>query len=215
MKSMLVIGLGRFGRNLAIKLSELGNEVMIIDKDEDRVSHIAPLVTASQIGDCQDEDVLKTLGVSNYDICFVCVSDDLQCSLEVTSMLKEMGAKYVVARADRENQTKFLKKIGADEVIHTERDMAVRLAVKYSAQNAFEYIELTPEYAIFEIKTPKSWIGKSISEVGVRIKYNVNVIGIKIDNNIAPLTRADHVFSEKEHLIIAGGKKDSMRIMDK
>lgn len=215
MKSMLVIGLGRFGRNLSTKLSELGNEVMVIDKDEERVARMAPIVTASQIGDCQDADVLKALGVANYDICFVCVSDDFQCSLEVSSMLKEMGARYVVARADRENQTKFLKKIGADEVIHTERDMAVRAAVKYSARNAFDYIELTPEYSIFEIETPTEWLGKSVSDVGVRNKYNVNVIGVKENGEIIPLTRADHIFSKKEHLIIAGTKKDSIRLMDK
>lgn len=174
---------------------------------------IAHLVTASQIGDCQDEEVLKALGVKNYDACFVCVSADFQCSLEVTCALKELGAQYVVARADRDKQAKFLKSIGADEVIHTEMDMAHRIAVRFSAKGAFEYIELTPEYAIFEIATPRSWVGRTISEVGVRKEYSINVIGIKKDSDITPLTKAEHVFSESEHLIIAGSQKDALKMM--
>ncbi len=151
MKSILVIGLGRFGRHLSLKLMELGNEVMVIDESEEAVERVAPFVTAARIGDCQDTDVLKELGVNNFDICFVCISDDFQGSLEVTYALKELGAQYVVARADRDAQTKFLEKIGADEVIHPEKEAAQRTAVKYSARKTFDYIELTPEYAIFEI----------------------------------------------------------------
>jgi trk system potassium uptake protein len=214
MKSFLVIGLGTFGQYLAIKLMELNNEVMIVDKDEDRVNHLASMVTASRIGDCQDEEVLRALGVKNFDACFVCVSDDFQCSLEVTSMLKELGAKHVVARAERDKQAKFLKSIGADEVIHTELDMAHRAAVRFSTKGAFEYIELTPEYAIFEIETPGEWIGRTVSDVGVRSEYNLNVIGIKEEGEITPLTKANHVFSEQQHLIIAGSRKDAIRLMD-
>lgn len=214
MKSMLVIGLGRFGRHLAIKLSELGNEVMAVDKCEERVNRITSIVTASQVGDCQDEEVLRALGVKNFDVCFVCVSDDFQCSLEVTSMLKELGAEYVVSKADREKQTKFLRRIGADSVVHTEMDMAQRIAIKYTAKNAFDYIELAPEYAIFEIRTPASWIGKAVSDVDVRIKYKINIIGIKNNNEITPLISSEHVFQKDEHLYIAGGKKDVIRLMD-
>src|SRR5574344_1332760 len=144
MKSFLVIGLGRFGRHLTTKLVELGNEVMVVDRDEERVARLAGVATASCVGDCQDEQVLAALGVKNYDVCFVCVSDDFQCSLEATATLKEMGAKCVVARADREKQTKFLKKIGADYVIHTEMDMAGRAATRFSARNVVDYFELTP-----------------------------------------------------------------------
>lgn len=213
MKSFLVIGLGRFGQHLALKLMDLGNEVMAVDIEEDRVMRIAHLVTASQIGDCQDEEVLKALGVKNYDACFVCVSADFQCSLEVTCALKELGAQYVVARADRDKQAKFLKAIGADEVIHTEMDMAHRIAVRFSAKGAFEYIELTPEYAIFEISTPKSWVGQSVAEIGVRREYNINVIGIKTGSDITPLTSAGYVFTEDDHLIIAGSQKDALKLM--
>ena len=215
MKSFLVIGLGRFGRHLTTKLIELGNEVMVVDRDEERVARLANIATASCVGDCQDEQVLSALGVGNYDICFVCVSDDFQCSLEATASLKELGAKYVVARADREKQTKFLKKIGADYVIHTEMDMAVRAAIRFSARNAFDYFELTPKYAIFEIETPKEWVGKTVSQVNVRHRYNVNILGVKLGDEIEPLLHADYQFVAKSHLIIAGDKAAGIRLMDK
>lgn len=212
---MLVIGLGRFGSALAVKLAQLGNEVMVIDRFEEKVTAVAPFVTASQIGDCSDEDILRSVGVDNFDICFVCVSDDFQSSLEITSQLKELGARHIVSKTEREKQEKFLHIIGADDVIHAERDMAQRLAVKYSARSAFEYIELTPEYAILEIEIPKSWIGRSVSDVDVRSKYNVNIIGLKRGNEILPLIKPDHIFVEDEHLIIAGDKKSGLRVMDK
>ncbi len=215
MKSILVIGLGRFGSHLAKKLVELGNEVMVIDRDEEAVERLAPLVTASRIGDCRDPDVIKELGVGNFDVCFVCISDDFQGSLEVTYALKENGAKYVVARADRDSQTKFLQKIGADEVIHPEKEMAQRTAVKYSARNSFEYIELTPEYIICEIQVPNSWVGKTVAEVDVRSKYNVNIIGIKNNSFITPFVSPNHMFRENEHLVIAGAKKDGLALTEK
>jgi trk system potassium uptake protein TrkA len=215
MKSILVIGLGRFGRHLALKLMELGNEVMVIDKDEEAVERMASSVTASHIGDCQDPDVIRELGVNNFDICFVCISNDFQNSLEVTYALKENGARHVVSRADRDSQTKFLQKIGADEVIHPEKEMAQRTAVQYSAKNTFEYIELTPEYAISEISVPCDWIGKSISEVNVRMKYNVNIVGIKSNGSIVPMLSSNHVFKRDEHLVIAGAKKDCIRFTEK
>ena len=215
MKSILVIGLGRFGRHLSLKLMELGNEVMVIDKDEEAVERVAPFVTASHIGDCQDPDVIRELGVNNFDICFVCISNDFQGSLEVTYALKESGARHVVSRADRESQTKFLQKIGADEVIHPEKEMAQRMAVQYSANNTFEYFELTPEYAISEIRVPCDWVGKTIAEVNVRLRYNINIIGIKTEETIVPMLSSSHVFSKNEHLIIAGSKKDSLRFTEK
>lgn len=215
MKSFLVIGLGRFGRHLTEKMIELGDEVMVVDRDEDRVARLASIATATCVGDCQDENVLAALGVSNYDVCFVCVSDDFQCSLEVTATLKDLGAKCVVARADREKQTKFLKKIGADYVVHTEMDMAVRVAMRFSASNAFDYFELTPKYAILEIQTPDEWVGKTVSQVDVRQRYNVNILGVKMGDEIEPLLNADYKFTPKSHLIIAGDKKDSIRLMDK
>lgn len=215
MKSILVIGLGRFGRHLAAKLTELGNAVMVVDKDEAAASNMTSIVAAVQIGDCMDETVLRSLGVGNFDTCFVCIGSNFQSSLEITSLLKDNGSKHVVAKADRDIHAKFLLRNGADEVIYPERDMAQRAAIKYSAKNAFEYIELTPEYAIFEIETPQHWIGKSIRGVGVRSKYNINIIALKSNGAVIPMTNADHVFLPNEHLIIAGNKRDSVRLLDK
>jgi len=215
MRSILIIGLGRFGKHLALKLMELGNEVMIVDKDEDVVNKLASQVTRALVGDCMEEGVLESLGVSNFDLCFVCISDDFQSSLEITSILKELGAPCVISKTDRDIHAKFLLKIGADHVIYPERDMAQRAAFKYSAKNAFDYIELTPEYAIFEAEVPEKWIGKTLRELDIRSKHNINVIGRKTGEKVIPFTSPDYVFSAGEHLVFAGGKMDIMGLMDK
>ena len=214
MKSFLVVGLGRFGRHLAKKLTELGNEVMVVDQDEELVARMASTVTAACVGDCQDEQVLESLGVRNFDVCFVCVRDDFQCSLEVTSALKELGARYVVARADQEKQIKFLRKIGADFVIHTEMDMAARAAIRFSARNAFDYFELTPKFAVFEIETPVEWEGKTVLEMDVRRRYNVNILGVKVGDTMVPLLDPKYRFQADAHLIIAGDKEAGIRLMN-
>lgn len=214
MKSFLVVGLGRFGRHLAKKLTELGNEVMVVDQDEELVARMASTVTAACVGDCQDEQVLESLGVRNFDVCFVCVRDDFQCSLEVTSALKELGARYVVARADQEKQIKFLRKIGADFVIHTEMDMAARAAIRFSARNAFDYFELTPKFAVFEIETPVDWEGKTVLEMDVRRRYNVNILGVKAGDTVVPLLDPKYRFQADAHLIIAGDKEAGIRLMN-
>lgn len=214
MKSFLVIGLGRFGRHLTDKLVELGNEVMVVDRDEERVAALATVATAACVGDCQDEQVLASLGVGNFDVCFVCVRDDFQCSLEATASLKELGARCVVARADREKQIKFLKKIGADYVVHTEMDMAIRVATSFSNENVFEYFELTPKYVIFELETPRAWVGKTAAEVNVRRRYNVNILGMKAGDEIEPLLDPDYRFQPNTHLVIAGDKDAGLRLMD-
>ena len=215
MKSFLVVGLGQFGRHLTNRLVELGNEVMVLDKDEERVTAVASEATAACVGDCQDEQVLASLGIGNFDVCFVCVRDDFQCSLEVTATLKELGAKCVVARADRERQIKFLKKIGADHVIHAEKDMAYRVAMRFSARNAFEYFELTPKYAVFELETPKEWEGRTVAEVDVRRRYNVNILGMKVGEEVEPVLDPAYRFQPNTHLIIAGDKETGMHLMDK
>ena len=213
MNSFLVIGLGQFGRYLAVKLVELGNEVMAVDQDETRVEQLAGIATATCVGDCSNENVLKALAVDSYEVCFVCISDDFQSSLEVTAGLKELGAKYVVARADREKQIKFLKKIGADHVIHTEMDMANRAATSYSSRKVFDYFELTPKYAIIEIVTPEIWIGKTVAEVNVRNRYNVNILGVKIGDEIEPVLSPAYRFTKGTHLLVAGEKDSGLRLM--
>lgn len=212
---MLVIGLGRFGTHLATKLTQLVNEVLVIDRDEDSVNKIEPYVTRAQIGDCMNEDVLRALGVGNFDVCFVCISENFQSSLEITSLLKELGAPFVVSKADREIHAKFLKKVGADEVIYPERDMAQRTAMRYSSRNAFDYFEVSPEYALIEMLPLESWTNKTLRELDLRTKHRVNVIGIKIDGKVNPLVSADHVIVADEHVLIAGWKSDILRLMDK
>lgn len=214
MKTVLIIGIGRFGKHLATRMTELGNEVMIVDKEEEKINDLLPCVTRAHIGDCMDEKLLRSLGVSNFDICFVCIGDNFQASLEITSLLKEFGAKYVVSKADRTIHEKFLLRNGADEVIHPERDVALRAARKYSAHNVFDYFELAEDFSIFEIEVPDNWVDKSIKQVNVRSRYNINIIAIKKNGKIIPVTSAEHVFMKNQHLIIAGNTKDCSRILD-
>lgn len=214
MKSMLVIGAGRFGSNLAVKLHELGNEVMVVDQNEAVVDKLASDVTMVQIGNCMDKDVLRELGVRNFDVCFVCISDNFQSSMIITSLLKEMGARIVVAKSDRSINSVLLGKIGADVVVYPERDMAQRTAARFSA-GAFDYIELSPEYAIMEINVPESWKGHDLAELHIRSKNQINVIGVRRNNEVTPILSADHVFGGDEHIIVAGARKDILKLMKK
>ncbi len=214
MKSVLIIGMGRFGHHLCQKMVELGNEVMIVDNDEDKIRDMLPMVLNAQIGDCTNPEVLRELGVRNFDVCFVCIGTNFQSSLEVTSQLKEMGAKYVVSKATRDIQAKFLLRNGADEVIYPERDIAVETAVRYSANHVFDYVGLTDEYSMYEIPPMVEWIGKSIREVNFRAKYHVSIIGTKKGEQVNIMPPADHVFKEDEHLMIIGKIEDVDKILD-
>ena len=209
MKSILVIGLGRFGRHLAKKMMDLGNDVMIVDKDAEIIEHYSMTFTDSQIADCTNSAVLRSLGVHHFDFCFVCIGGDFHSSLVITALLKELKAKYVVAKAKQDIQADLLSRIGADEVIYPEREMAETLAVRYSANNLFDYIELTEEYGIFEISVPTSWIGRSIKELDVRRKYRINIIGIKYEDELKLLPGADYCFKEEDHIMLIG-KRDEM-----
>lgn len=214
MYSFLVIGAGRFGESLAMKLTELGNEVLLIDEREEPVNKLAPYVTMARMGDCMDKAVLETLGVRNFDSCFVCTSENFQASMEITSLLKELGAQHIVSKSDGRLHSDLLLKIGADEIVYPEKDMAWRTAAKFSARGAFDYIELSPEYAIFEVVVPKNWIGQTPRQLDVRTNHNINVIGIKENGKVIPFTNAEHVFAENEHLIISGSQKDIYRMMN-
>lgn len=172
------------------------------------------MATAACVGDCQDEQVLEALGVRNFDVCFVCVRDDFQCSLEATAALKELGARFVVARADQERQIKFLRKIGADHVVHTEMDMARRAAIRFSAENVFDYFELTPKFAIFELEIPEEWEGHTVMELDVRRKYNVNILGVKSGDVVVPLVDPNYRFRDDVHIIVAGDKEAGIRLMN-
>lgn len=208
MKSILLIGLGRFGKHIAVKLQELHHEVMAIDRSEERVNEILPYVTNAQIGDSMKEEFLRTLGIGNYDVCIVAIGNDFQGSLETTSLLKELGAKKVVARAARDVQAKFLLRNGADEIVYPEKQLANWTAIRYSSDHIFDYIELNDEYAIFEIEVPMNWIGKSIVEIDIRRKYNINIMAMKrngkLEMTITPETRLE----ADVPLLVLGRHKD-------
>ena len=207
MKSVLLIGLGRFGRHMAAKLQELHHEVLAVDKNEERVNDALDLVTHAQIGDSTSEAFIASLGVRNFDMCVVCIGTNFQSSLEITSLLKELGANYVISKATRDVQAKFLLRNGADEVIYPERDIAERLAVRVSANHVFDYIEMG-DYGIYEIPPRDEWLGKSIKDVNFRVKYHVSIIGTKENGETNLLPSADHIFKKEEHLMIIGKKKD-------
>ena len=179
MKSILVIGIGRFGRHLARKLIDLGNQVMIVDIEEKKMSDIIPIVTTAQIGDCTNIEVLKSLGVRNFDVCFVCIGSNFQSSLEITSLLRELGAKYIVSKANREIHEKFLLRNGADEVVYPEKQVAKWAAIRYASDHIFDFMEIDDQHAIFEVEIPESWAGKTIGELDVRRRFGVNILGVK------------------------------------
>lgn len=204
MKSILLIGLGRFGKNIAEKLYELNHEVMAVDDCEERVNAALPFVTNAQIGDSTDEEFLRSLGVDNYDVCIVTIGGDFQSSLETTSLLKELGANYVVSRAERDVQAKFLLRNGADEVVYPEKQVAHWTAIRYSANNIRDYIKLNEEYSIFEIIVPESWVGKTVMQLDIRKKYNINVLGVKRDGKMTTAVSADTIFEMGETILILG-----------
>lgn len=208
MKSVLLIGLGRFGQHVAAKLNELNHQVMAIDKDEARINAVLPFVTNAQIGDSTNEGFLRDLGVRNYDVCVVAIGDSFLNSLETTSLLKELGAKFVVARATRDVHAKFLLRNGADEIVYPERQMAHWLAVRYTADHISDYVELDEDHAIFEVEVPKNWIGKTVGELDIRKKYNMNILGTKknekMDLSVSPAT----VLTSDIKLMVLGDFKD-------
>lgn len=179
MKNILLIGAGRFGRHIAMQLSQLGHQVMAVDINEERINDVLPFVTNAQIGDSTNEEFLRTLGIGNFDVCFVTISSNFQNSLETTSLLKELGAKSVVSRAERNVQAKFLLRNGANNVVYPEKQMAKWAAIRYSADHIFDYIEIDEQHAIFEVQVPKEWIGKSVGELDVRRRFGINILGIK------------------------------------
>lgn len=215
MKSVLVIGLGRFGRHLCLKLAQLGNEVMIVDKSEAVVTDLADAVTNAQIADCTEEAVLRALGVHNFDVCFVCIGSDFASSLLITSMLRDLGAKRIIAKSSQDLHTRLLLRNGADEVVYPERDSAERVAMRTSATNVFDYIELTDEYAIYEIPPLASWVGKTILDLNIRNRYHINILAIKTGDELRPMPGANYAFTGTEHLLALAGREDIRKLLRK
>lgn len=207
MKSILLVGVNRFGSLLANQFSKLGHEIMAIDKNEDRVNAILPVVTDAQIGDSTNEAFLRSLGVNNYDVCIVTIGSDFQSSLETTSLLKELGGKMVISRADRDVQEKFLLRNGADEVINPEKQIAQWAAIRYGSEHVLDYIKLDDDHAIYEVPIPKDWIGKSVEKIDIRKKYGINILGVKENGRMNLTVTPETVLSGDKSLMVLGKQK--------
>ena len=210
MKNILLIGAGRFGRHIAVQLSQLGHQVMAVDTNEERINDVLPYVTNAQIGDSTNAEFLCSLGIGNFDVCIVTISGNFQNSLETTSLLKELGAKCVVSRAERDVQAKFLLRNGADHVVYPEKQVSKWTAIRYTADHIFDYIEIDEQHAIFEVEVPKGWIGKSVGELDIRRKYGINILGVKRSGKTDVSITPDTVLSE-EITILALGKYKALQ----
>ena len=204
MKSILLIGLNNFGVYMAKQLRELGHQVMAVDKREDRIDAVLPFVTDAQIGDSTSEAFLRSLGINNYDVCLVAIGNDFQGSLETASLLKELGAKLVVARADREVQAKFLLRNGADEVINPEKQIAEWAAIRYASNHILDYIKLDEDHAIFEITVPRDWVGKTVGEIDIRKRYGINIMAVKENGHMNLSVTPETVLSGNRTMLVLG-----------
>ena len=208
MKSILLIGLGRFGRHIAQELNELGHQVMAIDSNEDRVNAVLSYVTNAQIGDSTSEYFLRSLGVGNFDVCIVTIGGNFQNSLETTSLLKELGAKFVVSRAERDVQAKFLLRNGADEVVYPEKQLAKWTAIRCSSDHIRDFVDLDGDHDLFEVDLPDQWIGMSVAQIDIRKQYGINIIGVrhngKIEYSVTPQTS----FCAGDTILVLGRYRD-------
>lgn len=207
MKNILLIGLGHFGKHIAMELNQLGHEVMAIDNDEEKVNDVLQYVTNAQIGDSTDPDFLNSLGIRNFDVCIVTMSGNFQNSLETTSLLKELGASFVVSAAKRDVQEKFLLRNGADRVVYPEKQMAKWTAIRYTSDHILDYIEVDDSYAIFEVQVPDNWIGKSIGRIDIRKKYNINILALKEYGKMNMAITPDTVLSSNISMLVLGDYK--------
>ena len=215
MKSVLLIGMGKFGQTLGERLLNMGDEVMIVDKNEDIVNTLAPKYTNALIANCMNENNLRTMDIPSFDVCVVAIGDDFQSSLEITSILKDLGARYVVSKATTEIQRKFLLRNGADEVVYPDHDIAEKLAVKLNSAKVFDYIELDAEYSIFEIAVPTEWYRKKIVDVDPRRRYGINILTIKKGRKIVTSPDAEYVFDDGDHMVIFGNTEKILAFTNK
>ena len=211
MKSILLIGLNNFGVYMAKQLRELGHQVMAVDKREDRIDAVLPLVTDAQIGDSTSEPFLRSLGVNNYDVCLVAIGNDFQSSLETASLLKELGARLVVARADREVQAKFLLRNGADEVINPEKQIAEWAAIRYASNHILDYVKLDEDHAIFEVTVPRDWVGKTIGEIDIRKRYGINIMAVKERGRMNLTVTPETVLTADRTMLVLGERRAIQR----
>lgn len=207
MKSFLVIGAGRYGKQIALQLNQQNQEVMVVDLVEDRISEILPYVTSAQIGDSTNIEFLRSLGVRNFDVCIVTIGTNFESSLETTSNLKELGAAYVVAIAERDVSEKFLLRNGADEVLYPQKQIAKWAAIRYASNHILDFIKVDDENAIFEVPVPKDWLGRTIGQIDIRKKYNINIMAIKKDGTLKMSISSDTVLTEDLTMLVFGEYK--------
>lgn len=212
MKSILIIGLGNFGKHIASKFIENGHEIMAIDHNEDKADAAVEMIPHILIGDATDERFMKGVGVSNFDLAVIAISDNFQATLEITVLLKDLGCKYIVARASRDSHKKLLLRNGADYVSYAEREVAERLAISLGNDSIFDFIELTEEIGIYEVSVPKAWIGKNVVELNIRNKYRVNVLATKENGVVNPMPGASHLFKSSETVMVMGKQDDIYKL---
>ena len=214
MKSVLIIGAGQFGTHIAKRMEELRCEVMAVDINEDCINEIMPYVTNARIGDGTSEAFLRTLGINDYDVCFVTLGRHFQSSLEATSLLSELGAQKVISRATNDVQMKFLLRNGADEVVYPEMQTARRIATKYASDNILDFFPLEKDYYIYELKVPRAWHGRSIVQIDARKKFNINILTIKRRGEVLVPT-AETVIEPDDVAFVLGEFENVQRAINK
>lgn len=213
MKNVLLIGLGRFGRHMAQKMSDMNHQILAIDKNEHKVQEAMSYVTNAEIGDATDPVLIASLGVKDFDLCVVTMSHDLQASLEITALLKENGAPFVLVRVSRDTHARFLLACGADEIIYPEKQMADWAAVRYTGDHVYDYTRLSPDHAIYETEIPDSWIGHTVVDLGVRQRYRLNILALRRDGNVDPMCGPATVLQAGDRIILLGSDKDVQKFL--
>jgi trk system potassium uptake protein TrkA len=207
-KQFVVIGLGRFGASIAETLYSLGNDVLAVDKDEDSIQRISDKVTHAIQADAIDENSLRALGISNFDVAIISIGENIQSSIMATLLVKELGVKHIIAKATNALHAKVLYKTGADRVVFPERDMGVSVAHNLVSSNILEYIELSPDYSIAEAITPKEWYNKTLRELNIRSQYGINIVAIKRSNGVHVSPSADDIIKPDDVIVVIGSNEE-------
>ena len=214
-KQFVVFGLGRFGSSVATSLTQTGNDVLCVDTSEHLVDDIAPYVTHAVQADATDEKALKAIGTSNFDVAVVAIGGDIQASILIILLCKELGVKYVLVKAQSEIHAKVLEKIGADKIVFPERDMGIKVAHNLASENILDFIELSPDYSMMEVDTIQKWIGKTLKQLNFRQHYNLNIMAIKNDAgdiNVNPA--ADDIIEKGDNLVVTGLNEEIRKLVE-
>ena len=213
MKNVLLIGLGRFGRHMAQKMSDMNHQILVIDKDEHKVQEAMSYATNAEIGDATDPALIASLGVKDFDLCVVTMSHDLQASLEITALLKENSAPFVLVRVSRDTHAHFLLSCGADEIIYPEKQMADWAAVRYTGDHVYDYTRLSPDYAIYETEIPDNWIGHTAVDLSIRQRYRLNILALRRNGNVDPMFGPSTILQAGDRVILLGSDKDVQKFL--